>query len=210
MKIAGSFLKINNDKDKIDKLNDVVDILHFDIMDGIFTEKSTPSIDSFEKYLKDVNKPIDIHLMVVDVKKYVDEVIKFKPNNITFHIELSDIVEKINYVKNTGTKVGIAINPNTDLDLIYEHLHNIDLVLIMSVYPGGGGRTFIDISDKLKKLYDYRCKNNLSFDIEVDGGINDITVNKVLKADIIVSGSYITDSDNYYEKVMILRSKFNQ
>lgn len=208
MKIAGSFLKIQDNKENIDKLNNAVDQIHFDIMDGKFTENRTLDFEIMEENLKNINKPIDAHLMVIDIKKYVDEVLKFKPTYITFHIEVADNpLTFIKYIKDKGVKVGLAINPETDFDKIYPYLDDIDLVLIMSVHPGKGGQPFIDITDKIAALYDFRKRNDLSYIIEVDGGINDETIKKIKFADVAVAGSYITDSNNYQEKVKKLRGK---
>lgn len=200
MKIAGSFLKIQDDINKIKELEKCTDQIHFDIMDGLFTENKTKIKDI------QIKKDIDIHLMVLDIKSYVDKVLKYRPKYITFHLEATDnIIENINYIKEKNIKVGIAINPKTDIEKIYKYLDKIDLVLLMSVKPGKGGQKFIDISNKLNKLYNYRKENNLSFIIEVDGGINNETIKKVEKADIVVCGSYITDSINYENQVKQLK-----
>ena len=201
MKIAGSFLKIKDDINKIKELEKNTDQIHFDIMDGKFTDNKTN--------IKDIHieKDIDIHLMVLDIKSYVDKVLKYNPKYITFHLEATDnIIEDINYIKDKKIKVGIAINPDTDIEKIYKYLNKIDLVLLMSVPPGKGGQKFIDISQKLNKLYNYRKENNLSFIIEVDGGINNETIKKVSKADIVVCGSYITDSNDYNKQVKLLKN----
>lgn len=208
MKIAGSFLKIQEDKEKIDKLNEAVDQIHFDVMDGQFTEKATIDLKTISKNVTEITKPIDIHLMVIDIKKYVDEVLKFEPAYITFHIEATGNPQKyIEYIKSKKVHVGLAINPETNFDYIYPYLKDIDLALIMSVHPGKGGQTFIDISDRIEKLCEYRKLNNLKFVIEVDGGINNETIKKIKKADIAVAGSYITDSNNYQNKVKLLRGE---
>ena len=202
MKIAGSFLKIKDDIDKIKELERTTDQIHFDIMDGIFTDNKT----SINEKIK-IKKDIDIHLMVSDIKSYVDKVLKYNPKYITFHLEATDnIIENINYIKEKNKKVGLAINPETDIEKIYKYLNKIDLVLLMSVPPGKGGQKFIDISQKLNKVYNYRKENNLSFIIEVDGGINNETIKKVEKADVVVCGSFITDSTNYQKQVKLLKN----
>ncbi|MBR3198556.1 MAG: ribulose-phosphate 3-epimerase [Bacilli bacterium] len=211
MKIAGSFLKIANDKEKINKLNNAVDQIHFDIMDGKFTERATISLNTLEENLKDINKKIDIHLMVINIKKYIDEVLKFNPTYITFHIEATDNPEYfIKYIKEKNIKVGIAINPETNIKKILPYIKEIDLVLIMSVHPGKGGQKFIDISEKINTLYEYKNNNKLSYVIEVDGGINNETIKKIKKADIAVAGSFITDSGNYQKQVKLLRGDYNE
>jgi ribulose-phosphate 3-epimerase len=206
MQIAGSFLTIQDDKDKILSLVDTVDLLHFDVMDGVFTEKKTLPFNKL-LFLKNINKAIDIHLMVKDIKKYIDDVVSFNPKYITFHLEASsnpnDIID---YIHKYNIKAGIAINPNTDLELIYPYLNKIDLVLIMSVEAGKGGQKFIDITNKINELITYKHQHNSSFLIEVDGGINDETIKKVKNVDIAVSGSFITNSDNYNIQVQKLKS----
>lgn len=205
MKITGSFLKIENDKDKILQLAKAADQIHFDIMDGIFTENKTLEVDKIKESLININT-IDVHLMVKNIKEYVDKVLMFNPQIITFHIEATKNPSKlINYIKEKNVKVGIAINPKTNLEKVYPYLKNIDLILIMSVQAGKGGQKFIDISDRINEMYNYREKNKLNYIIEVDGGINNETIKKVKKADLIVVGSYITDSNNYKEKVEELR-----
>ena len=206
LEIAGSFLKISDDKEKIDKLNKVVDQIHFDVMDGKFTEKPTLNLDIMKEKLKDITKKIDVHLMVVNIKEYIDKVLKFNPKYITFHIEATDNINYfIKYIKEKKIKVGLAINPETNLEKIFPYLKDIDLVLVMSVHPGQGGQKFIDIEDKINYLYQYRKLNNLSYMIEVDGGINNETIKKIKKADIAVAGSYITDSDDYQKQIKLLR-----
>lgn len=210
MKITGSFLKIENDRQKIEKLAQATDQIHFDIMDGIFTENKTLEIEKVKENLINI-KDIDIHLMVKDIKNYVDKVLIFKPKFITFHIEaIENPNEFIKYIKEKNIKVGIAINPKTSLEKIYPYLKDIDLVLVMSVQAGKGGQKFIDISSKIEEIYNYREKNKLNYIIEVDGGINNETISKVKKADLIVVGSYITDSNNYKEKVEELRKCYNE
>lgn len=208
MVISGSFLKIEKDNKAIKELALRVPQIHFDVMDGEFTENKTvnPSDISFG-YL---TPKIDVHLMVLDVPKYVDMISVFNPIYITFHVEIGNTLENINYIKSCGYKVGIAINPGTDFKLIYPFLDVIDLVLVMSVKAGASGQAFIDISDRIEELCKYREDNGLSFVIEVDGGINDKTIKKIRKADICVVGSFITDSKDYEGQIEILRRSIDE
>ncbi len=203
VKIAGSFLKIQNENNKIISLDNACDIMHFDIMDGKFTQGKTDNnlIESAYNF----KKPVDIHLMVLDVKKYALMVEKLNPSFITFHYEVGNTNELIDYIHNLNIKVGIAINPDTDIDNIYPYLDKVDLVLVMSVCPGKGGQKFIDITDKINKLMQYREDNNLNFVIEVDGGINDDTIRLVKNVDIVVAGSFITDNVDYKSQVYKLK-----
>lgn len=204
MKVSASFLKIQDREDKILELDKYTDYMHYDVMDGNFTECKTPSLIGFN-----VKKPKDVHLMVTDLKKYVDLYSSVNPLFMTFHVEATDeVMDIIDYIKSKGIKVGLAINPETLLDEIIPYLEYIDLVLVMSVKPGKGGQAFIDITDKIDKLALYRQENNLSYLIEVDGGVNDKTACLLNGADILVSGSYITDSFDYSDKFNKLRSIF--
>lgn len=206
MKISASFLKIQNDKEKIRKLDLLSDYMHFDIMDGNFVSASTVSYEVMKENTSEILKPKDIHLMVEDIYSYVDTYKELSPEFITFHYEVADDVQSvIDYIKSFGIKPGISINPDTEVTLLNPYLDKIDLVLVMSVFPGKGGQEFIDISDKLDYLNHYREINDLNYMIEVDGGINDMTIEKVKKADMAVVGSYITDSDDYESQFERLR-----
>lgn len=198
MKISASFLTIDN-IDNVDKLVDCdIDYLHLDIMDGIFVNNKNEVTNISNK------KPLDVHLMVNDVYKYIDQYVKLNPLFITFHYEINDsIIDVINYIKKFNIKVGLSIKPSTKVEQIIPYLPYLDLVLVMSVEPGAGGQTFImNTVDKIKKLKE--LKGN--YLIEVDGGINDNTINLVSDADIIVVGSYIT-SGNYEERIKKLKEK---
>ena len=205
MKISASFLSIkDNIKENIVKLtNNDIDYLHLDIMDGKFVANIPWNILEI-KNLINYHKPLDVHLMVKDVNKYIDDFKQLHPTYITVHYEvLDDVMAVINYIKKSNIKVGLSIKPNTDISLIIPYLKYIDLVLIMSVEPGLGGQKFIINSvDKIKKLKELKG----DFLIEVDGGINDSTINLVKDADIVVVGSYIT-SGNYEERIKKLKEK---
>ena len=153
MKIAGSFLQIQDDKKRIKWLNDVCDFIHYDIMDGLFTDKATIANDLLLENTACVTKGKDVHLMVLDVKKYADIYSKVNPDIIIFHYEAtSDIMENIMYIKNKGIGVGLAINPETDVRVLDNYLNKLDMVLVMSVQAGASGQTFIDITDKIDYL----------------------------------------------------------
>ncbi len=191
-----------------------VDYFHIDVMDGKFVENNTMErMENYTSVLKNIsNIPLDIHLMVEDVKESINEYLAYEPNIITFHYEAikekEDILELIEYLKKNNTKVGIAINPSTKIEEIFKYLPLIHMVLVMSVEPGKGKQKLIpETIDKIKQLKEYIEKNNIEIDIEVDGGINKDTVGEVKKAgaNIIVAGSAITLSNNYNEIVQKLK-----
>lgn len=205
MKISASFLSIkDNLKENIARLTQTdIDYLHLDIMDGNFVENKTWDIEQI-KGIINYNKPLDIHLMVDDVYKYIDQFQVLKPIYITFHYEINyDIMKVIEYIKQYGIKVGLSIKPETDVEQILPYLPYIDLILVMSVDPGSGGQTFIsNTTDKIEKL---RAIDG-NFLIEVDGGINIDTIDLVKNVDIIVVGSYITNGD-YEERIKNIKEK---
>lgn len=201
--ISVSILGINEIKEKLEEIdNTTCDYIHIDIMDGIFVPNKVEYNNEYR-----FNKKIDIHLMVEGVEKYIEKYKILNPTYITFHFEINqnikNIIEKI---KENNIKVGISIKPNTDINLIKPYLNMIDLVLVMSVEPGFGGQKFIENStNKINTLKKIREENNYKYLIEVDGGINIDTIDKVKNADIKVVGSYITNSQNYQEKIDTLK-----
>ncbi len=214
MKLSVSFLSSFYSKEltikKIEETN--ADYLHVDLMDGGFVPQKNFNINDTLTLLNNHKLPLDIHLMVFDPLIYIQDLATLKPSIITFHLEATkDIVKTISLIKNNNIKVGLAINPDTNLLEIMPYLPLIDLVLVMSVTPGAGGQPFIEAStNRLQELFNYRQDNNLNYLIEVDGGINQDTINKVINADIIVSGSYICKSTNYQEQINKLKNNIQK
>ena len=199
MKVAVSILsEKDNYKESIEKINKTdTDYLHLDIMDSSFTESSSFSLNESKEIKELCNKKIDVHIMSTNLSEYIN----INPYNITFHIENNDIEKYIDLIKEKNIKVGLAINPDTDLSTIYPYLDKIDRVLVMSVVPGKGGQKFMEsVIPKLKYLKENKDKYN--YEIGVDGGINSDTVNFVKDyVDIVVSGSFITNSNDYQESI---------
>ncbi len=191
-----------------------IDYFHIDVMDGNFVKNNT--IELMERYadsLKNItNIPLDIHLMVKDIKKYVDEFASCMPRNITFHIEATEnkeeAIQLIKYIKEQDCKVGIAVNPETDITEIYDLIPLVHNVMIMTVEPGKGGQTFItDMTKKIAKLKSYITDNNLDTEIEVDGGINLDNIQEVKNAgaDIAVVGTFLINSKDYKDTINKLK-----
>ena len=182
------------------------DYFHIDVMDGKFVEKDTyQKMLEYSSYIKRIsNLPIDVHLMVEDVKTAIDDYSSIEPNIITFHLEAcknkEEVMANIQIIKECGAKVGISVKPNTPIEDIYEYLPFIHMCLIMTVEPGKGGQTLItDMVNKISTLKQYIDSNNLEIDIEVDGGINLKTAPKVKEAgaNILVAGTAILAATNY-------------
>lgn len=204
MILSCSYLSSNEKENTIKKLNKTaIDYIHVDVMDGEFVSNETLDFNRLRNYFYDNKKNLDVHLMVKNVKLYVELYSLLNPKYITFHIENGNTLELINYVKNKNIRVGLAINPDTDVDMIKPFLDKVDLILVMSVVPGRGGQSFIESSlDKIREIRNL----NKNIVISVDGGINNINIKKIKEAGASMSviGSYITNND-INEKVRELK-----
>lgn len=182
------------------------DYFHIDVMDGRFVENDTSeTMRIYCEYLNQItNVPIDVHLMVTNIKEYIDSYSIFNPNIITFHYEAckddTEVDKYIEQIKGRECKVGLAIKPNTDIEKIVKFLPKINLLLIMSVEPGKGGQKFIESTvEKIKKAKAKIDELGLDTEIEVDGGIN-LENSKEVKeagATMLVSGTGIISSKDY-------------
>lgn len=182
------------------------DYYHIDVMDGEFVENNT--IEKMKEYsdiIKNIsNIPLDVHLMVKDIKKYIDMFISCEPRTISFHIEATkdeeEVMGTINYIKQENCKVGIAINPETNIEDVYKYLPHIHIVLIMGVHPGKGGQEFIESTYlKIEKIKQYITQQKLDTEIEVDGGVNLENAEEIRKhgVDIAVAGNAIIKAKDY-------------
>ena len=191
------------------------DYFHIDVMDGKFVPKDTTELmKDYTNTVKQIsNIPIDVHLMVEDVKGFIDEYAGFNPNIITFHVEATkskeEVKELIDYIKSQGIKVGLSVKPNTKIEEIYEFLPYIHLCLVMTVEPGLGGQKLIpETLEKVSILKKYIDENNIDIDIEVDGGIKPENIEdaKNAGANIFVVGTAIVESENMEETIGTLRN----
>ena len=210
MQISVSYLSsyYSNEKTIMKLEGTSADYIHVDLMDGGFVESRNFTIDNVLKLLKNHEKPLDIHLMTFDPIIYINDLAVLKPEYITFHLEATkDIVKTIELIKRNNIKVGISIKPATNILELMPYLALVDLVLLMSVEPGAGGQSFIyHIVDKLKDLKKVRTENNLNFKIAMDGGLNENTIKLVKDLDIAIVGSYICKSNNYDERIKLLKN----
>ena len=171
------------------------DLIHVDVMDGHFVPNLTIGPPVIKKLRDHTDLPFDVHLMIAPVHKYIKDFAEAGANIITIHPEATENLEgSIKYIKELNKKVGVSLNPDTNIEVIINYLDKIDLVLIMSVYPGFGGQKFIPaVLPKIKELNNLKINNNYKFDIEVDGGINFSNYKLVIEAgaNILVSGTTI-------------------
>ena len=171
------------------------DMIHVDVMDGHFVPNLTigpPVIKALRKY---TSLPFDVHLMIDPVHKYIKDYAESGADIITIHPEATKSLQgSIDEIKRFRKKVGLSLNPDTKIEIIEQYLEQVDLVLIMSVFPGFGGQKFIkDVLKKIERINEIRNKRKFEFDIEVDGGINFSNFRDVLKAgaNVLVSGTTI-------------------
>ena len=196
--LSADFSQLGNE---IKRLEDGgADMIHVDVMDGHFVPNLTigpPVIKALRNYTK---LPFDVHLMISPVHKYIKNFAEAGSDIITIHPEATEnLNESISLIKRLNKKVGISLNPDTNISVIETELKNIDLVLVMSVFPGFGGQKFIpETIKKIKDLKEIKDNNNYNFDIEVDGGINFLNSKDVINAgaNILVSGTTIFKENN--------------
>lgn len=191
------------------------DYYHIDVMDGKFVENDTREIMlEYSNTIKQIsNIPLDVHLMVENLKENIDEYIGLEPNIITFQIEackdINEAFDIIDYIKESNIKVGIAIKPSTDIGEILGYLPYIHMVLVMTVEPGKGGQKLIpETIDKVQELKSYIEENNIEIDIEVDGGINSENAQELQEkgANILVVGTSIINSEDYTDTINELKN----
>lgn len=210
MKISVSILNSADRIEDVIKLNNTsCDYIHIDVMDGKFVSDTQFTIDEIISIIDKSSKKIDVHLMVEDPINYIEKLIDYDIEYITFHKEINkNIDELIDILKRNNIKVGLSIKPNTSVTEILDYLDKIDLVLVMSVEPGYGGQQFMISSlDKVRELRRIISDRELDVKIEIDGGVKDTNINEISTAgvDISVVGSFITKSNNFENSIKKLK-----
>tara|TARA_B100000989_G_scaffold202045_1_gene152869 strand:+ start:13 stop:672 length:660 start_codon:yes stop_codon:yes gene_type:complete len=191
--LSADFSQLGKEIESLEKNG--ADMIHVDVMDGHFVPNLTigpPVIKALRKY---TSLPFDVHLMINPVHKYIKDYAESGADIITIHPEATTSLQgSIDEIKKYKKKVGLSLNPDTKIEIIEQYLEQVDLVLIMSVFPGFGGQKFIkDVLKKIERINEIRNKRKFEFDIEVDGGINFSNFRDVLKAgaNVLVSGTTI-------------------
>jgi ribulose-phosphate 3-epimerase len=213
IKIAPSILSADFSKlgDHIKALDAYgADIIHIDVMDGMFVPNISFGIPIIKSIRKLTKLPFDVHLMIEEPSRYVEDFVRAGADIITVHYEADRHIDRtINYIKSFGIKAAIALNPATPIDCIKHLISNVDMVLIMSVNPGFGGQKYIGYcSDKIKEVRALADKYNKDLMIQVDGGIDAINIGEVVNsgANVIVAGSAVFKDGEIEENIRALRA----
>lgn len=208
--LSADFTDIKNEIAKVEKAG--ADYLHVDVMDGMFVPNITFGQGMVSAVKKIATVPLDVHLMIEKPERYIEEFAKAGADIITVHEEATVHLNRtLQQIKDCGKKAGVSINPSTSIENIVNVLDMVDMVLIMTINPGFGGQKFIESTlRKIKELKEIIIDMGYQIDIEVDGGINDKTSKRVVKAgaNVLVAGSYIYGAEDTNKAVKALKEAY--
>lgn len=206
--LSADFSDLRKDIEMVN--SSVADWFHLDVMDGVFVPNisfGTPVIEAVKRY---ASKPLDVHLMIVNPDKFIDDYHKMGADILNVHCEACTHLHRtIQKIKSLGIKAGVTLNPHTSITAVEEILPDLDVVMLMSVNPGFGGQKFIENTlDKTSRLKDLIGKRNSKALIEIDGGVNFETGEKLLKsgADILVAGSFVFGASDPIDTIEKLKA----
>ena len=205
--LAADFINLAKDINMVNQSQ--ADWFHIDIMDGVFVPNISFGMPVLEAIEKKVEKPLDVHLMIIDPDRYIEKFSKLGANILTVHFEVcTHLHRSLQKIKSFGMKAGVALNPHTPVNSLIDVIKEIDLVCLMSVNPGFGGQSFIENTfEKVKELKKLIKKNKGSCLIEIDGGVTNINASKLIKcgADVLVAGNYIFKANDPKDKIKLLK-----
>ncbi|CAM3404168.1 ribulose-phosphate 3-epimerase [Campylobacter upsaliensis] len=208
--LSANFLKLEEEIKAVSEAG--ADLLHIDVMDGHFVPNLTFGPCVLEKISSISSVPLDVHLMVKDVSKFVELFLPLKPKFLSFHIEAeAHPIKLCEYLRTQGIHPAITLNPHTPISSLEHLIEFVDMVLLMSVNPGFGGQKFLPlVYDKIRELRALIEKKQAKVFIEVDGGVNGLNAADLEEAgaDILVAGNYIFSSNDYKNAIKSLKLEF--
>jgi ribulose-phosphate 3-epimerase len=206
--LSADFGNLQRDIEMINKSE--ADWFHLDIMDGVFVPNISFGFPVIKYIKKHAKKPLDVHLMIVDPDRYIEDFYKAGADILTVHFEACNHLHRtVQNIKSKGMKAGVSLNPHTPVHLLKDIIADVDLVLIMSVNPGFGGQKFIPNSiEKIKELKKLILEKNSNSLIEIDGGVDNSNAKILIDAgcDVLVAGNYIFSSDNQINTIQKLKN----
>ncbi len=190
--------------------NSQADWFHLDIMDGVFVPNITFGMPVISQIKKHAKKPLDVHLMIVQPERYIEDFKKAGADILTVHYEACTHLHRtIQQIKSLGMKSGVSLNPHTPVHLLEDIIEEVDMVLLMSVHPGFGGQKFIkNTYDKIRQIKELTAKKYTKVQIEIDGGVDASNAKALVEtgADVLVAGSFVFKSENPVETVSKLKN----
>jgi ribulose-phosphate 3-epimerase len=206
--LAANFIDLRSDVDMINRSE--ADWLHMDIMDGVFVPNISFGFPVLEAVAKVCTKPLDVHFMIVHPEQYIQQTAKIGAMMMNVHYEACKHLHRtVQEIHNAGMKAGVTLNPSTPVSVLEDIINDVDMVLLMSVNPGFGGQTFIENTiAKVQRLKELILRSGSKALIEVDGGVQEETAPRLVKAgvDVLVSGSYVFKAADPFQKIKELKA----
>lgn len=206
--LSADFGNLDRDVEMLNASN--ADMIHLDVMDGVFVPNISFGFPVIEAVAKTARKPLDVHLMIVNPQNYISRVRDTGAAIMNVHQEACVHLDRtVNAIKAAGMKAAVTLNPSTPVMMLEDVIADVDMVLLMSVNPGFGGQKFIENTlHKVARLKELILRTKSKALIEVDGGVNDVTGKKLADAgaDILVAGNYIFRNENPRAAIDLLKS----